>query len=51
MGPARPHGLEPAIDVHPDQRGIRPRPNDGTVIIDGTLLTEALPHPPRDLPG
>nr|WSZ99449.1 hypothetical protein OH820_30740 [Streptomyces sp. NBC_00857] len=49
--PVRARGREPVIDLHPNQRGTHPRPNDGTVIIDGTLFTEALPHPLRDLPG
>ncbi|WP_329032431.1 hypothetical protein OIE71_06140 [Streptomyces sp. NBC_01725] len=49
--PVRARRLEPVIDLHPNQRGTHPRPNDGTVIIDGTLFTEAIPHPLRDLPG
>ncbi|MFE4533633.1 hypothetical protein ACFRKB_01010 [Streptomyces scopuliridis] len=49
--PVRARGLEPVIDLHPKQRGIHPGPLAGTVIIDGTLFTDALPHPLRDLPG
>lgn len=49
--PVRARRLEPVIDLHPNQRGAHPRPNDGTVIIDGTVFTDALPHPLRDLPG
>ncbi|MEV7866147.1 hypothetical protein AB0P17_08605 [Streptomyces sp. NPDC088124] len=49
--PVRTRGLEPVIDLHPQQRGTHPGPLAGTVIIDGTLFTDALPHPLRDLPG
>ncbi|MFJ2645275.1 hypothetical protein ACIO1C_00825 [Streptomyces sp. NPDC087420] len=49
--PVRARGLEPVIDLHPNQRGTHPGPLAGTVIIDGTVFTDALPHPLRDLPG
>ncbi|MGW6310002.1 transposase [Streptomyces niveus] len=49
--PVRARGLEPVIDLHPKQRGTHPGPLAGTVIIDGTVFTDALPYPLRDLPG
>lgn len=49
--PVRARGLQPVIDLHPKQRGTHPGPLAATVIIDGTLFTDALPHPLRDLPG
>ncbi|WP_201772103.1 hypothetical protein, partial [Streptomyces clavuligerus] len=49
--PLRRRGLEPVHDLHPNQRGTRPGPLTGTLVLDGTLFTEALPDPLRDLPG
>ncbi|GAA1894447.1 transposase [Streptantibioticus ferralitis] len=49
--PVRARGLEAIIDLHPKQRGQHPGPIPGTVIIDGTLFTDALPPPLRRLPG
>ncbi|MGW6773003.1 transposase [Streptomyces sp. NPDC055037] len=49
--PVRARGLEPVIDLHPKQRGTHPGPLPGTLIIDGTVFTDALPRPLRDLPG
>ncbi|MFF2923339.1 hypothetical protein ACFVTP_13200 [Streptomyces celluloflavus] len=49
--PVRARRLEPVIDLHPQQRGTHPGPLTDTVIIDGTIFSDALPHPLRDLPG
>ncbi|MFF2375034.1 transposase [Streptomyces xiamenensis] len=49
--PLRTRGIEPVIDLHPKQRGTRPGPIPGTVIVDGGLFTDALPASWRALPG
>ncbi|MFI0772983.1 hypothetical protein ACH4TQ_50450 [Streptomyces sp. NPDC021218] len=49
--PVRARGLEAVIDLHPAQRGPHPGPLAGTLAIDGTLFTGAIPRPLRDLLG
>ncbi len=49
--PVRLRGIEPVFDLHPNQRGTHPGPVAGTVVIDGTVFTDALPEQLHDLPG
>ncbi|MET8682349.1 transposase [Streptomyces sp. NPDC004647] len=49
--PLRARNVEPIIDLHHNQRGQHPGPIPATVVIDGGLFSDALPHPLRDLPG
>lgn len=44
-------GIDVWSDLHPNQRGQRPGPIPGTIWIDGTLFTDALPKSMRTLPG
>lgn len=44
-------GIEPISDLHKNQRGTRPGPITGTVLIDGAIYSDAIPDHLRDLPG
>lgn len=41
--------IEPTSDLHPNQRGAHPGPTPGTIWLDGTLFSDALPETFRNL--
>ncbi|WP_161894481.1 hypothetical protein [Gordonia spumicola] len=47
----RDNGIEPVFDLTKKQRTPKPGPIHGTVVIDGTLFTQALPENLRHLPA
>lgn len=49
-GPLRKLGIAPVFDLTQNQRRQRPGPEPGTIIVDGTLFTDALPKHLRELP-
>lgn len=49
--PLRKLGIAPVFDLTEKQRRQRPGPEPGTIIIDGTLFTDALPKHLRELPA
>lgn len=42
-------GIEQVIDLHTNQRGVRPGPIPGTIYVDGGLFTSAMPERLRKL--
>ncbi|WP_336792183.1 hypothetical protein [Gordonia malaquae] len=50
-GRLRELGIDPVFDLKITQRASRPGPIPGTVVIDGTLFTDALPRHLRSLPA
>lgn len=48
-GPLRDRGITLTMDLHKTQRGVRPGPDAGTVWVDGSLYSSALPETHRSL--
>ena len=49
-GPLQDREIEQVLDLHKNQRAVRPGPKPGTIWVDGGLFTSALPKHLRSLP-
>ncbi|GAA3817006.1 hypothetical protein [Cellulomonas soli] len=47
----RARDITQTFDLHKNQRGVRPGPIMGSIWVDGTLFTDAMPKHLRELPG
>lgn len=50
-GPLMDRGIDQVLDLHKNQRTVRPGPKPGMIWVDGGLFTAALPKHLRNLPG